>query len=117
MWRERIPQPARSVDESRYVGDLSVKQTVQELILHEQDGVVALGDFSGERRFSCRHLAAEEDQFCWLSRVDRQGSPSESLTRDEQERTIVRLTTTCRAQGLVPEPCRPGGFTLELVNL
>src|SRR5688572_25248752 len=60
--REGVPQPRRAVHESGYISDLARKELVQELVLYEANGIVALGEISRERRFPGRHLAAQEYQ-------------------------------------------------------
>jgi len=57
---EDMPQPGGALEEPGHVGDLPGKEMLQELVLHEKDGVPVLGQFSRERTFSGRHLAAEK---------------------------------------------------------
>jgi hypothetical protein len=38
---------------------------LQELVLHKKDGVALFGQFSGERTFPGRHLAAEKYERRW----------------------------------------------------
>ena len=49
---EGVPQPRGALEEPGYVGDLAGKEKLQELVLHEKDGVAMLGQFSGQRYFS-----------------------------------------------------------------
>jgi hypothetical protein len=60
--RDGVPQPRRAVQEPGYVCNLARKEMLQELVLHEKDGVAVFGQFSGERAFSGRHLAAQKHQ-------------------------------------------------------
>ena len=60
MWRDGVPQPQRAVEEPGHVGDFAGKEMLQELVLDEKEGGVVLGQFSRERAFPGRHLAAEK---------------------------------------------------------
>jgi hypothetical protein len=62
VWRERILQAGRALDESRYISDLARKQVIQELVLYKENSIFTLGQISRESGFSCRHLAAQENQ-------------------------------------------------------
>ncbi len=62
VWHEGVLQAGRALDESRYVSDLTRIQATQELVLDKENGIFSLGQISGECGFSCRHLAAQEDQ-------------------------------------------------------
>jgi len=60
--RERVLQSRRAPDESRDIGDLAGIEVIQELVLHKQDGIFALGQLSRQRGLPCPHLAAQENQ-------------------------------------------------------
>jgi hypothetical protein len=64
VWLERILQSGRALDESRYVSDLARIQTIQELVLYKENGILSLGQVPREPGFPCRHLAAQEQQLC-----------------------------------------------------
>jgi len=62
VWRERVLQSRITVHKGRNVGDLARKQGIQEIVLHEKDGIFSNGQISCESGFACRHLPAEENQ-------------------------------------------------------
>src|SRR5262249_45665683 len=64
VWLERVPQSGGVLDESRNIEDLAGIESVQELVLDYENGILPLGEFSGQRGFSRGHLAAQEDQLC-----------------------------------------------------
>jgi hypothetical protein len=47
-----------SLDESRYISDLTRKEVIQELVLNKENGIFSLGQISRERGLSCGHFAA-----------------------------------------------------------
>jgi hypothetical protein len=51
MRGEGVPQPGGALDEPGHVGDLARKEMLQELVLHEKDGLAVFGQFSRERTF------------------------------------------------------------------
>src|SRR5271165_4144973 len=62
VWRERVLQSRRALDESRNVGGLARKQGIQEIVLHKNDSILSNGQISCESGLACRHLPAEEHQ-------------------------------------------------------
>jgi len=62
VWRQRVVQTGRALDESRYVSDLARKKLFQELVLYQKNGIFSLGQISRESGFSRRHLAAQKNQ-------------------------------------------------------
>jgi hypothetical protein len=64
VWRKRVLQSRRALHESRNVGDLARKQSIQEIVLNKKDSISSSGQISCESGFACRHLSAEETQLC-----------------------------------------------------
>ena len=62
VWRERVLQSRRALNESRNVGDLARKQGIQEIVLHKKDSIFPNGQISCESGLACRHLPAEKHQ-------------------------------------------------------
>lgn len=65
MRRQSRLQSGGVLDECRDIRDLARKQFIEQLVLHQKNGIFLLGQPYGKSRFACGHLAAQEDQFRW----------------------------------------------------
>ena len=65
MSGQSILESGGVLDESWYVSNLARKQPIQELVLHQKNGIFPLGQISRESRFASRHFSAQENQLRW----------------------------------------------------
>ena len=103
VWLERTPESRGVLDEIRDVDDLARVEAIQELVLHEQDGLFSRGQIAREGRFASRHLTAQEHQL--RLRHESQTSVTDRPVTDDRSIASISLwRCTARSKSTSNDP-------------